>query len=199
MNQPTNTRWLTGKCVLRYLQVTKSFKLFYPQDNDFHLHGEGKADWSGDHKDRPSTTGYFLLLGFSGGAISWQTKKQQTVAPSYSETDYQGLAAAGQEATFLRSIICEMGCQQMQATCISEVNQSCINQLNNPVMHKRLKHIDTKYHFIRKKVDYNAVELVYALTDQLATDLLPKALPQVKVELHRRVLLGQNQILLPIS
>ena len=200
MDKPSNTHWLAGKRVLRYLQATKSLKLVYPRDNDFQLHGESDVDWSEDHDDRRSTTGYFFKLGFSGGAVSWQTKKkQQTVALSSCEAEYQGLAAAVEEATFLRSILCEMGYQQRQATRIGEDNQSCIKLANNPVMHKRSKHIDTKYHFIREKVEDNAVELVYTPTDQLAADLLTKALPQVKVEQHRRVLLGQVQILPPVS
>ena len=58
-----------------------------------------------------STTGYFFKLGFSGGTVSWQTKKQQTAAHSYWEAEYQGLEAAVQEATFLRSNLCEMGHQ----------------------------------------------------------------------------------------
>ena len=125
-----------------------------------------------------------------GGAVSWQTKKQQTVALSSCEAEYQGLAAAVQEATFLRSLMCEMVYQQMHLTVIGDDNQSCIKLATNPVMHKRSKHIDTKYHFIREKVDDNSVQLVYTPTDQLAADLLTKSLPQVKVEQHRKHLLG---------
>ena len=189
MDKPANSHWLAGKRVLRYLQATKSLKLVYPRDSDHNLTGESDADWSGDHDDRRSTTGYFFKMGFSGGAVSWQTKKQQTVALSSCEAEYQGLAAAVQEATFLRSLMCEMGYQQMQATVIGEDNQSCIKLATNPVMHKRSKHIDTKYHFIREKVDDNSVQLVYTPTDQLAADLLTKSLPQVKVEQHRKQLL----------
>ena len=102
MDKPANSHWLAGKRVLRYLQASKSPKLVYPRDSDYKLIGESDADWSGDHDDRRSTTGYFFKLGFSGGAVSWQTKKQQTVALSSCEAEYQGLAAAVQEATFLR-------------------------------------------------------------------------------------------------
>ena len=66
-------------------------------------------------------------------------------------------------------------------------------------MHKRSKHIDTKYHFIREKLDGNAVEMVYTPTDKMAADLLTKALPEVRVEQHRGVLWGQIQILPPTS
>ena len=189
-DKPANSHWLAGKRVLRYLQATKSLKLVYPRDSDYNLIGESDADWSGDHDDRRSTTGYFFKMGFSGGAFSWRTKKQQTVALASCEAEYQGLAATVQEATFLRSLMCEMGYQQMQATVIGEDNQSCIKLATNIVMHKRSKHIDTKYHFIREKVDDNSVQLVYTPTDQLAADLLTKSLPQVKVEQHRKQLLG---------
>ena len=52
MDKPTNTHWLAGKRVLRYLQATKSLKLVYSRDGDFNLQGESDADWSGDHDDR---------------------------------------------------------------------------------------------------------------------------------------------------
>ena len=146
--------------MLLYLQATKSLKLVDPRDNDYHLHGESDAVWSGDHDDSRSTTGYLFKPDFSAGAVSWQPKKQQTVALSSCEAEYQGLAAAVQEATFLRSILCEKGYQQVQTTRIGEDNQSFIKLANNPVMNKRSKHIDTKYHFIREKVEDNAVELV---------------------------------------
>ena len=186
MDKPAISHWLAGKRVLRYLQTTKSLKLVYPRDSDHNLIGESDADRSGDHDDRRSTTGYFFKLGFSGGAVSWQTKKQQTVALSSCEAEYQGLAAAVQEATFFRSLICQMGYHQIQATVIGENNQSCIKLATSPVMHQRSKHIDTKYHFIRKKIGDQSVQLVYTPTDRLAADLLTKSLPQVKVEQHRK-------------
>ena len=135
----------------------------------------------------------------SGGAVSWQTKKQNTVALSSCEAEYQGPASAVHGASFLRSILCELGYEQSQATIFVEDNQSCIKLANNPVMHKRSKHIDTKLHFIREKVENNTVDIVYTPTDQLAADLFTKALPQVKVKKHRRMLMGSMQILPPNS
>ena len=59
-------------------------------------------------------------------------------------------------------------------------------------MHKRSKHFDTKFFFIREKIDDNSIQIVYTPADQLAADLLTKALPQVKVEQHRKQLFGLN-------
>ena len=185
-NQQTLIGWLANVCSAIFKQSNKVTQIGIPGTYTTYT-TESDADWSGNHNDRRSTTGYFFELGFSGGAVSCQTKNQRTVDLSSCESEYQGLAAAVQEATFLRSIVYEMGYQQMQATRIREDNQSCIKLANNPIMHKRSKHIQTRYHFMREKVDDNCVELVYTPTDQLATDLLTKALSQVKVEQHRRV------------
>ena len=100
--------------------------------------------------DRRSTTGYCFKLGDSGVSVSWQVKKQPTVSLSSCEAEYQGLAAAVQEAIFLRGLLREMGYEQFEPTTIGEDNQSCIKLATNPVLHKRSKHIDTKYHFIRE-------------------------------------------------
>ena len=82
--------------------------------------------------------------------MRWQNKKQQTVVFSSSEAEYQGLAGAMKEATFVRSLSCEMGYEQPQPIIIGEDNESCIKLATNPVMHKRSEHIDTKFHFIRE-------------------------------------------------
>ena len=131
MEKPNNSHWLARKRVLRYLQTTKSLKLVYSRDGDFNLPGERVADWSGDHDDRRSTTGYFFKLGLSGGAVRWRTKKQQTMALSSCEAEYQGLAVAVQEATFLRSLLFEMGYEQSQPTIIGKDNQSCMELATN--------------------------------------------------------------------
>ncbi|EWM20271.1 retrotransposon protein [Nannochloropsis gaditana] len=40
-----------------------------------------------------------------------------------------------------------------------EDNQACIAMSNNPITHKRTKHIDVRYHFVREKVESKEVEL----------------------------------------
>ena len=65
MDKPTNSHWLAGKRVLRYIQDIKSIKIVNHRDSDYNLTGENDADWTGDHDNRRSTTGYFFKLGFS--------------------------------------------------------------------------------------------------------------------------------------
>ena len=152
--------------------------------------GDSDADWSGDLNDRKSTTGYHFKFEGNGGAISWEVKKQATVALSSAEAEYQAMAAAVQETIYLRALLEDFGLAMKKPIDIGEDNQSCNKMCHNPVMHKRSKHIDTKLHFIRERVESKEVKIHYVPTEEMTADILTKSLPRVKVEKHRTVLLG---------
>ena len=172
MNAPTNQHWLCGKRLLRYLQGSKGLKLT-----------------NTDVNDRKSTTGYYFKLNGRGAALSWGVKKQATVALSSSEAEYQGMAAAVQEALYLKQLLEDFGIQQKRPIAIGEDNQSCIRLCQNAVMHKRSKHIETKFHFIRDKTEDGTVSTHYVPKDKMAADIFTKSLPVSKVEEFRAVLM----------
>ena len=119
---------------------------------------ESDADWSGDANDRKTTTGYYFKLNGRGAALSRGVKKQATVALFSSEAENQGVAAAVKEALYLNQLLEDLGIQQKHQIAIGEDNQSCIKLCQNAVMHKRSKHIETKFHFIRDKTeDFNSL------------------------------------------
>ena len=176
-NAPTNQHWLCGKRLLRYLQGSKGSKLTYTKEASYDLVGESDADWSGDVNDRKSTTGYCFKLNGLGAALSWGVQKQARVAFSSSEADYQGMTAAVQEALYLKQLLEEFGIQQKRPVAIGEDNQSCIRLCQNPVMHKKSKHIKTKFHFIRDKTEDGTVSIHYLPVDKMAADIFTKSLP----------------------
>ena len=109
MNDPTIEHFNADKRVLRFLQHTKSLRLFFPSISNSTLVGKTDVDWSGDVNDRRSTTGYYFNLGDSGGSVSWQVKKHSRVSLSSCEAENQSLAAAVQEAIFLPGLLKELG------------------------------------------------------------------------------------------
>jgi hypothetical protein len=52
-------------------------------------------------------------------------------------------------------------------------NQSNINLVNNLIFHYRTKHVKIQYHFIKKKVDENLIDLqcTYPLVNRVLTSL----------------------------
>ena len=174
------------------MKGTTHLQLIYSKNSTTELLGASDADWSGDINDRKLTTGYYFKFQGNGGAISWEVKKQPTVALSSTEAEYQSMAAAVQEAIYLRALMQDFGCPTKLPTEIGEDNQSCIKMCHNPVMHKRSKHIDTKLHFIRERVENGEVKIHYVPTEEMTADILTKSLPRPKVEKHRLVLLGTD-------
>ena len=190
LDKPDESHWKAAKHVMRYLKGTIDLRLTFLKNSNLDIIGDSDADWSGDLNDRKSTTGYYFKFEGSGGAISWEVKKQATVALSTVEAEYQAMAAVVQEAIYLRALLEDFGFPMKKAIDIGEDNQSCIKMCHNPVMHKRSKHIDTKLHFIRERVENKEVRIHYVPTEEMTADILTKSLPRVKVERHRTILLG---------
>ena len=188
--KPNTTHWQAAKHVLRYLKSTINLRLTFAKNSSMKLVGNADADWSGDLDDRKSTTGYYFKFQGNGAAISWEVKKQATVALSSTEAEYQAMAAAVQEAIYLRALMKDFGYPMKEPIYIGEDNQSCIKMCHNPVMHKRSKHIDTKLHFMRERVENGEVGVHYIPTEDMTADILTRSLLRIKVEKHRYVLPG---------
>ncbi len=68
-------------------------------------------------------------------------------------------------------------------------SKSTINLANNPVHHKRSKHIAIKYHWIRQIVSRHLIKLVHVASQMQLADMLTKALAEfIFNELTERVL-----------
>ncbi|KAL2088069.1 hypothetical protein ACEWY4_016897 [Coilia grayii] len=184
-NASPNAAHLTAvKRILCYLKGTLNLTLAqYERSDSGTLVGFSDADWGGDQDDRRSTTGNVFLLG--GGAVSWLSKKQATVALSTAEAEYVALSQAAQECTWLTRLLSVLG---MDATpvVILEDNQGAIAIGKNPVDHSRTKHIDIRYHYIRECVQKGQIQLQYCPTDDMKADILTKPLAKQKFEYLRR-------------
>jgi hypothetical protein len=56
-------------------------------------------------------------------------------------------------------------------------NQACIILSQDPVGHRRTKHIDVRYHYIRELVAYRKATVTYLPTQDMIADILTKPLP----------------------
>ena len=121
------------------------------------LEGFSDADWAGDRDTRRSTSGNAFIL--SDAAIIWFSRKQSSVALSTIEAEYMALSIATQEAVWLRQLIDEMS--EDKSITIWEDNQEAIFTANNPVFHKKTKHIHIQYHYVREAVECGEVDIKY--------------------------------------
>jgi hypothetical protein len=183
-SNPSQTHWTAVKHVLRHLKGTSDYKLTYGEattslkNRTLHFHGFCDSDWGADIDDRRSMTGYVFMLG--GGAVSWQSKKQPTVALSSVEAEYMAATQATREAMWWRTLLHELGIQSYPTTVIHSDSQGSIALSKNPEHHARSKHIDIRHHFVREQVAAGTVALQYVPTEEMLADVLTKPLSSDK-------------------
>jgi hypothetical protein len=165
--------------VLNYLITTKNHTLNYRRNGNTKLQGYVDADWGGDKDKRRSTSGYIFIL--AGGAVAWRSVRQQSVALSTMEAEYQAMCEATKEAVYLRSILEFLGFAQLEPTEIHVDNAAAIQLGNNPTDHSRAKHIDLKFHFNREAQDRGIVKFTKITSEQNIADALTKAMPKDRV------------------
>ena len=147
---PTHEHLLAAQHVLQYLSATRCRKLVYGKNDSTELIGYSDSDWAGDRDDRRSTTGYTFIL--SGGAIAWATQKQRTVALSSTEAEYMALTETAKHAQWTVSLLQQLSFDLDLPIDMFTDSEGAQAIAANNVYHKRTKHIDIKYHYIREKI-----------------------------------------------
>ncbi|GKE22936.1 retrovirus-related pol polyprotein from transposon TNT 1-94 [Tanacetum coccineum] len=113
------------------------------------LVGFTDSDMAGNKDNMKSTFGY--LMTFTGGAVSWQSRLQKCVALSTTEAEYMAATKACKELLWLKRFLQELGFKQQRYAVLCD-NQSAIHLAKNSMFHKRTKHIDIRYHWIRDAI-----------------------------------------------
>jgi hypothetical protein len=174
MHQPTDHHLVAAKRILRYVQGTLHHGLTF-RPGPLSLTAFTDSDWAGDPMDRRSTTGLIVFLGHN--PITWQSKKQPTVARSSTEAEYRALANCAADLAWVRMVLKDLGIFLHAPPTIWCDNLSALALATNPVFHARTKHVEVDYHFIREKVTNRDLQLHHISTDDQLADILTKALP----------------------
>jgi hypothetical protein len=177
-SNPSEASMIKAKRVLRYLSGTPTKGLTYTHAhthmNIVVVSAYSDADWGGDLVDRKSTTGYAVMI--NDNLVSWNSKKQQTVALSSAESEYMAVSEVMKELLWLRALLNEIGVPLATPSIIYVDNQAAIQISKNDTHHDRTKHIDIRHHFIRDCIRNNDVDLQWIETKQQRADIFTKAL-----------------------
>ena len=96
--------------------------------------------------------------------------------------------AATCQAIWMRRMLRSLCQEQTKGTVIFFYNSSAIALSKNYVFHKRTKHIDTKFHYIRELVNNGEFFLEHCRTREQFADILTKPLGQKSYEFLRKCL-----------
>ena len=173
------THWTAPKRVLRYLKGTMSIGILSKHTRD-PLKCFVDSDWASCLNDRRSYTRFTTIL--SSGPVSWEAKKQRTVALSSNEAEYTGLAKAAKECIYFRGYLKELGYRDLANVIILNDNLGAQKLAENSSFHARSEHIDVRHHFIREVLKDKKVIVEHVSTEDMTADIFTKGLRRLKHE-----------------
>ena len=100
------------------------------------------------------------------------------MAKTATEAEYYALSNCIDEVIFMKQLLLELGIE-IETVPIYEDNKGAVDLAGNPVYHKRVKHIDIRYHAIREKVADGTVIVLKIPTRANFADVHTKAVSQV--------------------
>jgi len=127
---------------------------------------------------RRSTTGY--LFSLAGGAIYWASTRHVSVALFTTEAEYIALGEVSKHVIWLSRLLWDLA-YPVDTVEIMGDNRGSLFLSQDPIFHKRMKHIDIRHHFIRDLVNKKKIKLSHVPTSEMAADCLTKALSRVKL------------------
>jgi hypothetical protein len=175
LSAPTTAHWAAVKRILRYLHATSYLGLCITKTESSLLSAFSDADWAGNPDDRRSTGGYTIFFG--GNLISWSSRKQPTVSRSSTEAEYKAVANATAEVIWIQVLLRELGISQHRPPSLWCDNIGATYLSANPIFHRRTKHVEVDYHFVRERVASRQLEVRFISSKDQIADIMTKPLP----------------------
>jgi len=181
---PGEGHWTAVKNILKYLRRTKDMFLIYGGKDELRVTGYTDASFQTDRDDSRSQSGWVFLL--NGGAITWKSSKQETVADSTCESEYIAASEAAKEAQWLKNFIGDFGVvpsiqESIEIFCD---NEGAVSLTKEPKDHGKSRHIKRKYHLVRHLVEDGEILVSRVPTEENPADPFTKALTRPKHEYH---------------
>ncbi|XP_015954779.1 uncharacterized mitochondrial protein AtMg00810-like [Arachis duranensis] len=103
LSQPRTIHLHALHHLLRYIRGTVGQGLLFSKSSEKRLMAYVDADWAGCLDTRQNVTGFYVFIGDS--LVAWRSKKQITVSRSSIKFEYQAMAAAAAELTWLKGLL----------------------------------------------------------------------------------------------
>ncbi|GJW85466.1 zinc finger, CCHC-type containing protein [Tanacetum coccineum] len=187
-SNPSALHWQALGRVFQYLKGTMDYGLTYSGYPSV-IEGYSDASWINNMEDHSSTSGWVFLLG--GGAISWASKKQTCITSSTMESEFVALAAAGNEAEWLRNLIYEIPLWPKPISTISIRCDSAatLAKAYSQVYNGKSRHLGVRHSMIRELIMNGVISVEFVKTQLNLADHLTKGLAR---DLVRKAAIGMG-------
>lgn len=185
MERPKLSHLAGVKRIQRYIKGSIGYEILFPsmdKGRKYNLLGFAYSIWCGDKDDRKSTAGYIFMFGET--QISWCPKKEQVVAPSACEAEYNTVSLCVYQAVWLMNFLKDLDNKKCDIVTLMVDNVPATNLAKNPIVHERSKPIEMRFHYFRELVSQGRLRFEYCRSEDQVTDLLTEG---VIIEVFKRL------------
>ena len=179
------------KCVAYLLQTAHRGVTFHGNDTE-EIYGWADSSFNSGEGDRKNCYGYCFQLGKRSGMFVNACKRSTLIALSSTEAEYYCLAEACRELMWIKAFLKEIEVE-ISIGKIFQDNTTTIAMAGVEGLSERSKHIDVKFHFVKRLVKDKLVECQHIATDEMVADIFTKDLADTSFEAHSESVLGQDE------
>ena len=152
---PGIEHWKALLHVIGYIKNTMDYGLTYSRDLDLTPVAYVDADYGGCRDTRRSTSGYVFTM--AGGAVTWSSKRQATVALSTVEAEYVSMSRCAQQMAWMQTWLDEVKVEHVLPGIIKGDSRGAIALAKTTKDHGKVKHIDIRHHYLRELVKSKSI------------------------------------------
>ena len=141
---PKESRLMSVKRIIRYINWTLDYGLWYPYNYSFVIVAD--VDWARNIEDRKSTSSDCFFIGDC--LMDWLNKKQNSISLFTAEAKYIAIRSCCMQLLWMKQMLKDYGIEQ-ETMCIHYDNFSDINISKNLVLYFRTKNFEIHHHFFK--------------------------------------------------
>ncbi|SOV04438.1 uncharacterized protein UDID_17088 [Ustilago sp. UG-2017a] len=178
MSEPIDSAWQAVIHLLKYLNQTSEYCLELGGKHKKHVRQPvvtyTDANWASDPTNGQRSTSGAVTYVY-GCPVSWKSHVQKCVALSAVEAELVAASEAAREALFFSYLLRDLGITEVKPALYTD-SQGCIQVSKDPAKHWKLKHINTRYYFVRDHVQDGDISIEFVGTINNVADILTKPL-----------------------
>ena len=126
-------------------------------------------------------------------AVSWGSRRQQSVALSSCEAEIIALSEATKDVVYLRRLLTGLDPAYVDGTTdLYTDNQGARDTSYNPVNHDRMKHVARRHYFVRDMVEDFQIRVPFVRTADNIADFFTKAAKSATAfRAHRKIIMNE--------
>jgi len=161
------------KRILWYVNGTFYYDISFTASFSASITTYSDVDWARCLDTRCSTSSYSIYL--DDNLVSWSAKKQPMMSRSSCEYEYCALTFIVAEVLWLDNLLRDLHVPRIDRPLFLYDNKSAIFLSSNPISHRRSKHIDLDYHFLRELVVTGRIRIQHVPSTLQVTDVFTKS------------------------